>query len=197
MLPRRQVSGRARELMAEVGLGAEFAARHAHQLSGGQRQRVALARALSLQPRLLVLDEPTSALDVSAQARILALIARMRADRGLAYLLITHNLGIVSELCEQTTVLYLGRVMESGPTGALLARLAHPHTQALRSAVPEVSIAARRERVILPGEPPDAASPPGLRLPHPLPARQRPLPGRGPSVAPHWSRQSRCPCWPS
>ena len=105
---------RVRELLAEVGLDPDFAARYPHQLSGGQRQRVAIARALSVQPRLLVLDEPTSALDVRAQARILSLIARLRAERRLAYLLITHNLAIVSELCEQTAVLYLGRVAESG-----------------------------------------------------------------------------------
>ena len=167
VLPRRQAAGRARELLAEVGLDPDLAARHPHQLSGGQRQRVALARALALAPRLLVLDEPTSALDVRAQARILALIARLRADRNLAYLLITHNLGILSELCEQTAVLYLGRVMESGPTASLLGRPAHPYTRALRSAVPAVDIAARTTRVVLPGEPPAAASPPPGCVFHP------------------------------
>ena len=107
-----------------------------------------------------MLDEPTSAIDVKAQARILRLIADLRARRNLAYLLITHNLGIVSELCEQTAVLYLGRVVESGPTSELLSVPAHPYTQALRSAVPEIDMAARRSRLVLPGEPPDAASPP-------------------------------------
>jgi peptide/nickel transport system ATP-binding protein len=158
IVARRLAAGRARELLAEVGLDPEFAGRYPHQLSGGQRQRVAIARALSVQPRLLVLDEPTSAIDVKAQARVLALIGRLRADRDLAYLLITHNLGIVSELCEQTAVLYLGRVVESGPTSELLSRPAHPYTQALRSAVPEIDLAARRSRLVLPGEPPDAAS---------------------------------------
>ncbi|HYB87830.1 MAG TPA: ABC transporter ATP-binding protein [Streptosporangiaceae bacterium] len=167
IVARRLAAGRARELLAEVGLDPEFAGRYPHQLSGGQRQRVAIARALSVQPRLLVLDEPTSALDVKAQARILALIARLRADRSLAYLLITHNLGIVTELCEQTAVLYLGRVVESGPTSALLSAPAHPYTQALRSAVPEIDIAARSERVVLPGDPPDATSPPAGCVFHP------------------------------
>src|SRR5262249_62001684 len=92
-------------------------------------------------------DEPTSAIDVKAQARILALIGRLRADRDLAYLLITHNLGIVSELCEQTAVLYLGRVVESGPTSELLSRPAHPYAPALRSAVPEIDMAARPTRL--------------------------------------------------
>jgi oligopeptide/dipeptide ABC transporter ATP-binding protein len=167
IVARRLAAGRARELLAEVGLDPEFAGRYPHQLSGGQRQRVAIARALSVQPRLLVLDEPTSAIDVKAQARILALIGRLRADRDLAYLLITHNLGIVSELCEQTAVLYLGRVVESGPTSELLSRPAHPYTQALRSAVPEIDMAARRSRLVLPGEPPDAASPPPGCVFHP------------------------------
>jgi peptide/nickel transport system ATP-binding protein len=167
MVARRAGRERAGQLLAEVGLDPQFAARYPHQLSGGQRQRVAIARALSVQPRLLVLDEPTSALDVRAQAAILRLIGELRAQRGLSYLLITHNFGIVSELCEQTAVLYLGRVAESGPTGALLARPAHPYTRALRSAVPELDAGARRARVILPGEPPDATNPPPGCVFHP------------------------------
>jgi oligopeptide/dipeptide ABC transporter ATP-binding protein len=103
---------------------------------------------------------------VRAQAAILALIGRLRAQRNLAYLLITHNLAIVSELCEQTAVLYLGRVAESGPTGALLGRPAHPYTRALRSAVPELGNSPAA-RVVLPGEPPDAANPPPGCVFHP------------------------------
>ena len=164
---RQQAGERVRQLLAEVGLDPDFARRYPHQLSGGQRQRVAIARALSVQPRLLVLDEPTSALDVKAQARILALIGRLRADRRLSYLLITHNFGIVSELCEQTVVLYLGRVAESGPTGVLLGTPAHPYTRALRSAVPDVDVAARRTRIVLHGEPPDATRPPPGCVFHP------------------------------
>jgi oligopeptide/dipeptide ABC transporter ATP-binding protein len=167
VVPRGLTAGRARDLLAEVGLDPDFAARYPHQLSGGQRQRVAIARALSVQPRLLVLDEPTSALDVRAQARVLSLIGRLRAGRKLSYLLITHNFAIVSELCEQTAVLYLGRIAESGPTGALLRSPAHPYTQALRSAVPELDWAARRTRLVLPGDPPDAASPPPGCVFHP------------------------------
>lgn len=167
IVARGLAAGRARELLAEVGLDPAFAGRYPHQLSGGQRQRVAIARALSVEPRLLVLDEPTSALDVKAQARILALIARLRADRHLAYLLITHNLGIVSELCEQTAVLYLGRVVESGATSELLSTPAHPYTRALRSAVPAIDTAARSARVVLPGEPPDATRPPTGCVFHP------------------------------
>jgi oligopeptide/dipeptide ABC transporter ATP-binding protein len=167
VVPRRLSAERARGLLAEVGLDPDFASRYPHQLSGGQRQRVAIARALSVQPRLLVLDEPTSALDVRAQARVLELVTRLRAERNLSYLLITHNVAIVSELCEQTAVLYLGRIAESGPTGALLRSPAHPYTQALRSAVPELDWAARRTRLVLPGDPADAARPPPGCVFHP------------------------------
>jgi len=147
-------------LLSEAALDPALASRYPHQLSGGQRQRVAIARALAVSPRLLVLDEPTSALDVTAQARILALVRRLRAERELAYLLITHNLAIVPGLCEQAIVLYLGRVAETGPTASLLASPAHPYTLALRSAVPEVDATARRSRIILSGDIPHAASPP-------------------------------------
>jgi oligopeptide/dipeptide ABC transporter ATP-binding protein len=152
---------RVATLLSEAALDPALASRYPHQLSGGQRQRVAIARALAVSPRLLVLDEPTSALDVTAQARILALVQRLRTERALAYLLITHNLAIVPALCEQTAVLYLGRIVESGPTAGLLARPAHPYTLALCSAVPEVDPASRRSRIILPGDTPRAGSAPG------------------------------------
>jgi oligopeptide/dipeptide ABC transporter ATP-binding protein len=167
VVPRRLSAERARGLLAEVGLDPDYTSRYPHQLSGGQRQRVAIARALSVQPRLLVLDEPTSALDVRTQARILKLVGRLREQRSLSYLLITHNFAVVSELCEQTAVLYLGRVAESGPTSELLAAPAHPYTRALRSAVPEVDASARSARIILHGEPPDATRPPAGCVFHP------------------------------
>ena len=157
---RGAVGDRVAALLREAALDPELASRYPHQLSGGQRQRVAIARALAVSPRLLVLDEPTSALDVTAQARILALVRRLREERQLAYLLITHNLAIIPGLCEQAVVLYLGRVAETGPTAGLLARPAHPYTLALRSAVPEVDAAARRSRIILSGDTPHAAAPP-------------------------------------
>jgi len=158
---RGPVGDRVAALLREAALDPELASRYPHQLSGGQRQRVAIARALAVSPRMLVLDEPTSALDVTAQARILALVRRLREERELAYLLITHNLAIIGELCEQAAVLYLGRVAETGSTAGLLARPAHPYTLALRSAVPEVHAAARRSRIILSGEAPHGAPPPG------------------------------------
>jgi peptide/nickel transport system ATP-binding protein len=160
IVPRAEVDDRIASLLAEVGLDPEMAGRYPHQLSGGQRQRVAIARALSVQPRVLVLDEPTSALDVTVQARILELIAKLRRERGLAYVLISHNLAVVEQLCEETAVLYLGRIVEHGPTEEILARPAHPYTLALRSAVPEIDLAARRSRIVLPGTVPDPANPP-------------------------------------
>jgi oligopeptide/dipeptide ABC transporter ATP-binding protein len=151
---------RVEDLFREVGLDGELAGRFPHQLSGGQRQRVSIARALSVEPRVVVLDEPTSALDVTVQARILGLIGRLRRDRDLAYVLISHNLAVVEQLCEQTAVLYLGRIVERGPTSQVLARPAHPYTVALRSAVPEIDLASRRPRIVLPGIVPDPANPP-------------------------------------
>ncbi|MQA01820.1 MAG: ATP-binding cassette domain-containing protein [Streptosporangiales bacterium] len=116
---------RVHELLAEVGLEAEHAKRYPHELSGGQRQRVAIARALAVEPELLVLDEPTSALDVTVQDRVLALIERLRDSRDLGYLLISHNLAVVGRLCTDVVVLYLGRVVEAGPTRQVLDRPAH------------------------------------------------------------------------
>ncbi|HWO69849.1 MAG TPA: ABC transporter ATP-binding protein [Actinomycetota bacterium] len=160
IVPRSQLPARIRELFEEVALDPVLASRYPHQLSGGQRQRVAIARALAVGPRMLVLDEPTSALDVTVQARILELIDRLRRERGLAYLLISHNLAVVERLCEEIAVMYLGRVVEEGPTAPLLARPAHPYTVALRSAVPEIDLSRRRSRLLLPGTIPDPANPP-------------------------------------
>lgn len=139
-VPRAQRRNRVAGLLHEVGLPADVIKRYPHQLSGGQRQRVIIARALALEPRLLVLDEPTSALDVTVQERVLQLIERLREERGLAYLLISHNLAVVDRLCESSVVLYRGVVMESGSTTTLLSRPRHPYTRALRAAVPEIGV---------------------------------------------------------
>jgi oligopeptide transport system ATP-binding protein len=164
---RSDVPARVARLLGEVGLESDHARRYPHQLSGGQRQRVAIARALAVEPRVLVLDEPTSALDVTVQARVLQLIRKLRESHGLAYLLISHNLAVVEELCEETAVMYLGLVVERGMTSEILARPAHPYTVALRSAVPEIDLSARRTRIVLPGTPPNPADPPpGCRF-HP------------------------------
>jgi peptide/nickel transport system ATP-binding protein len=147
-------------LLEDVGLGREHAGRLPHQLSGGQRQRVAIARALAVGPRLLLLDEPTSALDVTVQDRILTLLERLREERRVSYLFVSHNLAVVNRLCESVAVLYLGHVVEIGATSAVLRRPAHPYTAALRSAVPVLRKPADEAgRLVLHGPAPDAARP--------------------------------------
>jgi oligopeptide/dipeptide ABC transporter ATP-binding protein len=167
VVPHPQIGDRIDALLEEVGLEPAHRGRFPHQLSGGQRQRVAIARGLAVEPKLLVLDEPTSALDVTVQSRILSLFERLRDEHRLAYLLISHNLAIVERLCEETVVLYLGRIVERGPTEEVLARPAHPYTRALRSAVPELDLTSRRRRVVLSGPPPDPADPPAGCVFHP------------------------------
>jgi ABC-type microcin C transport system duplicated ATPase subunit YejF len=130
------------ELLSEVGLDPALGDRYPHELSGGQRQRATIARALAVEPRVLVLDEPTSALDVTVQARILGLIRRLREERALSYLLISHNLAIVDQLCERCLVLHDGAVVEDGPTAQVLDHPQHPYTQQLRAAVPDAPRAA-------------------------------------------------------
>jgi ABC-type microcin C transport system duplicated ATPase subunit YejF len=130
---------RIAELLTEVGLDPSHAGRYPHELSGGQRQRATIARALAVEPRVLILDEPTSALDVTVQARILDLIRRLRTDHALSYLLISHNLAVVDQLCEQCLVLKDGAVVERGATAQVLDDPQHPYTQELRAAVPEIA----------------------------------------------------------
>ncbi|WP_237153907.1 ABC transporter ATP-binding protein [Oryzibacter oryziterrae] len=123
---------RIEAVLADVGLDPRFRFRYPHQLSGGQRQRVSIARALILEPKLLLLDEPTSALDVSVQADVLNLLKRLRQEHGLTYLLVTHNLSIVSFLCDRLAVMRVGQIVETADVAALKAgRLRHPYSQEL------------------------------------------------------------------
>ena len=140
-------------LLDEVGLPASAAKRHPHEVSGGQRQRAVIARALAVGPRMLLLDEPTSGLDATVAVRILELLERLRIERGLGILLISHDLGVVTRLCMETVVLYRGEVVERGTTQRLLTRPRHPYTGALRRSVPEFGVPFR-----VPFQPgPDAA----------------------------------------
>jgi peptide/nickel transport system ATP-binding protein len=150
----RQALGRRVEDIADlVGLPRELLGRFPHQLSGGQQQRVGIARAIAVEPTLLVLDEPTSALDVSVQAVILHLLADLHRRLGMTYLFVSHDLNLVRLLSDRVLVMYLGRIVESGPVDAVFDRPRHPYTRALVSAVPILDPGARRPRIRLSGEP--------------------------------------------
>jgi peptide/nickel transport system ATP-binding protein len=129
-----------------------FFLRYPHELSGGQRQRVVIAGALVLEPEVIVADEPVSSLDASVRGEILALLLRLRHELGLSLLVVTHDLGLAWNIADRVAVMYLGRIVEQGPTEELLARPKHPYTKALLSVVPEIE---RLDQVVLTGEPPD------------------------------------------
>ncbi|OYU98680.1 MAG: dipeptide ABC transporter ATP-binding protein [Burkholderiales bacterium PBB5] len=150
----------ARAMLRRVGLREEHFGRWPHMFSGGQRQRIAIARALMLQPRVLVLDEPVSALDVSIRAQVLNLLVQLQQDLGVAYVFISHDLGVVRHVADEVAVMYLGRIVEQGPRDQVFDHPQHPYTEALLSATPTVDAAARRQRIILKGELPSPIQPP-------------------------------------
>jgi glutathione transport system ATP-binding protein len=159
---RREAAERALELLDLVQLEPDHARRFPHEFSGGQRQRISLARSLALEPDVLVLDEPVSALDVSIQAGIIQLLESLRDELGLAYVLIAHDLSVVRHVSDTIAVMYLGKIVERGPTDEVFDRPVHPYTQALLSAVPipDPAVERRRSRIILEGDVPSGSEPP-------------------------------------
>ena len=157
---RNELREAVRAMLERVGLPAEHADRYPHEFSGGQRQRVAVARALIAGPRLVVCDEPVSALDASVQAQALNLLKDLQAERGLTYLFISHDLGVVGFMSDRVAVMYLGRVVELAAREELFEGAAHPYTEALLAAAPVRDPQARSERPALSGELPSPLDPP-------------------------------------
>ncbi|HET6928552.1 MAG TPA: ABC transporter ATP-binding protein [Hyphomicrobiaceae bacterium] len=184
-------------MLSAVGLDRSFKSRYVHELSGGQLRRVVLARILLLEPRIVILDEPTAGLDLSVQATVLSLIADLKARLGLTYLLISHDLAVIKRMCDRIAVMYLGRIVESGPTPALFAMPSHPYTRALLAAAPRLEADGRRghDRLLM-GEPPNPRSLPSgcafrTRCRHAAPSCAQSLPalertGNGPGHGPRY-----------
>ena len=174
-LAQHRREARIGELLERVGLNADHSRRYPHEFSGGQRQRIGIARALAVEPDFIVADEPVSALDVSVQAQVLNLLQDLQRDLGLTMLFVAHDLAVVDYLCDEVVVMYLGRVMERGPTSEVYARPRHPYTRALLSAAPVPDPRAPRSRILLKGDIPSPVNPPSgcvlrTRCPHAIEA---------------------------
>lgn len=165
--PLEAIRERVRKLLEQVGLPADAEHRYPHEFSGGQRQRIAIASALAPEPKLIILDEPVSALDVSIQAQTMNLLKSLQDEYGVSYLLVAHNLATVRYMAHHTAVMYLGQIVEQGPTESLYTKPLHPYTKALFSAALPAHPDVEREEIVLIGEVPSPINPPaGCRF-HP------------------------------
>ena len=160
---------KAEELLSRVGLSRDMANRYPHELSGGQARRVGVARALALHPKLVIADEPTAGLDVSVQGEILNLMTELKTVMGLSYMIITHNLAMVRHVSDRIAVMYLGRLIEVGPTREVFKKPLHPYAKSLIASEPQPDPRKRRADLSHQGRNSKCAEPAqGLRIPHPL-----------------------------
>ncbi|MDC3414350.1 ABC transporter ATP-binding protein [Terrihalobacillus insolitus] len=157
-IPKKERQQRVRELLTEVGLKEEYYERYPHEFSGGQRQRIGIARAIALNPSFIVCDEAVSALDVSVQAQIIKLLKKLQQSHQLTYLFISHDLGVVRNVCDRVLVMYLGATAELASSTQLYKNPLHPYTKALLSAIPRPVPGRKKERIRLDGELPNAAN---------------------------------------